>query len=74
LSISLWAQYVLDNFATVAEAVDALKPEPFRIVAPVLPNGKGAQLHLAISDETGDSVSSSISTASSSSITASNIG
>ena len=55
LSISLWAQYVLDNFATVAEAVDALKPEPFRIVAPVLPNGKGAQLHLAISDETGDS-------------------
>ena len=55
LSISLWAQYVLDNFATVAEAVDALKSEPFRIVAPMLPNGKGAQLHLAISDESGDS-------------------
>jgi penicillin V acylase-like amidase (Ntn superfamily) len=55
LSISLWAQYVLDNFATVAEAVDALRPEPFRIVAPMLPNGKGAQLHLSISDATGDS-------------------
>jgi choloylglycine hydrolase len=55
LSISLWAQYVLDNFATVAEAVDALESEPFRIVAPMLPNGKGAQLHLAISDESGDS-------------------
>lgn len=55
LSISLWAQYVLDNFATVAEAVEALEPEPFRIVAPTLPNGKGAQLHLSISDASGDS-------------------
>jgi penicillin V acylase-like amidase (Ntn superfamily) len=55
LSISLWAQYVLDNFATVAEAVDALEPEPFRVVAPLLPNGMGAQLHLSISDASGDS-------------------
>lgn len=55
LSISLWAQYVLDNFATVAEAVEALRQEPFRIIAPKLPNGKGAQLHLSISDATGDS-------------------
>ncbi|MFZ4408614.1 MAG: linear amide C-N hydrolase [Paracraurococcus sp.] len=55
LSISLWAQYVLDNFATVAEAVAALRPEPFRIAAPSLPNGKPAALHLSISDATGDS-------------------
>ncbi|MBA2727570.1 MAG: linear amide C-N hydrolase, partial [Parachlamydiaceae bacterium] len=55
LSISLWAQYVLDNFATVNEAVDALSKEPFTLLAPVLPNGSPAQLHLAISDETGDS-------------------
>lgn len=55
LSISLWAQYVLDNFATVAEAVEALKQEPFRVVTAELPNGKTAQLHLAISDATGDS-------------------
>ncbi len=55
MSISLWAQYVLDNFATVAEAVDALAKEPFVIIAPKLPNGQGAQLHLAISDATGDS-------------------
>ena len=55
LSITLWAQYVLDNFATVAEAVTALEQEPFRVVAPKLPNGDGAQLHLAISDATGDS-------------------
>ena len=55
LSISLWAQYVLDNFATVAEAVAALRPEPFRIAAPTLPDGKPATLHLALSDAAGDS-------------------
>lgn len=55
LSIAAWAQYVLDNFATTAEAVTALTAEPFQIIAPVLPNGSPAQLHLAISDSTGDS-------------------
>ena len=55
MSISLWAQYVLDNFATVAEAVAALRREPFQLLAPVLPNGSPAQLHLAISDASGDS-------------------
>jgi choloylglycine hydrolase len=55
LSISLWAQYALDNFATVAEAVDVLQKEPFIVLAPVLPNGSPAQLHLSLSDPTGDS-------------------
>lgn len=55
MSISLWAQYALDNFGSVAEAVEALRAEPFRIVAPALPNGKPAQLHLALSDASGDS-------------------
>ena len=55
LSISMWAQYVLDNFALVADAVNALAKEPFIIIAPVLPNGSPAQLHLSISDATGDS-------------------
>lgn len=55
LSISLWAQYVLDQFASVAEAVTHLRTEPFRIVAPSFPNGKGAQLHLSLSDASGDS-------------------
>lgn len=55
LSISLWAQYALDNFATVAEAVDVLGKEPFRIGAPTLPNGSPAELHLSMSDPTGDS-------------------
>jgi choloylglycine hydrolase len=55
LSIAAWAQYVLDNFATVAEAVDALRKEPFVIIAPVLPNGRPAQGHLSLSDPSGDS-------------------
>ena len=32
ISISAWTQYVLDNYATVAEAVDALRQEPFYVV------------------------------------------
>jgi choloylglycine hydrolase len=55
LSISVWPQYALDNFATVAEAVDALAKEPFTIIAPNLPNGMPAQLHLSLSDAGGDS-------------------
>jgi len=55
LSISAWGQYVLDNFATVAEAVETLSKEPFVIIAPILPNGAPAQGHLALSDPTGDS-------------------
>ncbi len=55
LSIAAWAQYVLDSFATVAEAVDVLSKEPFVIVAPILPNGSPAQGHLSLSDPSGDS-------------------
>ncbi|WP_322013780.1 linear amide C-N hydrolase [Paraburkholderia sp. J12] len=55
LSISLWAQYALDNFATVSEAVDALGKEPFQIIAPPLPDGKPITIHLSLSDPGGDS-------------------
>jgi choloylglycine hydrolase len=56
LSIAAWAQYVLDNFATVQEAVDALRGEPFTIVTDTMPGEKRlATLHLSISDATGDS-------------------
>ena len=55
MSIGLWAQYVLDNYATVAEAVEGLQAQPFRIIAPKLPNGSAATLHLSISDPSGDS-------------------
>ena len=55
LSIVAWAQYALDNYATVDEAVSALAKEPFDLVAPSLPNGAPAALHLSISDASGDS-------------------
>ena len=55
LSVSVWAQYALDNFATVAEAVAALSKEPFAVVTTMLPNGHGAQVHLSLSDAGGDS-------------------
>jgi choloylglycine hydrolase len=56
LSIAAWAQYVLDNFATVQEAVDALRKEPFTVVTDNIPGQKLlATLHLSLSDATGDS-------------------
>jgi len=56
LAISLWAQYVLDNFATVAEAVAALEREPFSIVTDKVPGeSRLATLHLSLSDASGDS-------------------
>ena len=56
LAISLWAQYVLDNFSTVQEAVDTLKSEPFTLVTANVPGEERlATLHLSISDATGDS-------------------
>jgi len=55
LSITLWGQYALDNFATVAEAVTAMEAKPFYILTPPLPNGDASQLHLSLSDPSGDS-------------------
>ena len=54
ISVGAWTQYALDNFSTVAEAVDALSKEPFAVVAPDLPNGKKAGGHLTLSDASGD--------------------
>ncbi len=55
MGLSIWTQYVLDNFATVAEAVAALSADSFRIDSPDLPNGVQSRLHMAISDRSGDS-------------------
>lgn len=55
LCISVWAQYVLDNYATVAEAVAALRQEPFYVVPVSSPEGKVGAVHLSISDPAGDS-------------------
>ncbi len=55
LSAGAWAQYFLDNYPTVREAVAAMADPAFAIIAPPLPNGKAAGLHLSLSDATGDS-------------------
>lgn len=55
MGLSIWTQYVLDNFATVDEAVEELGKELFRIDDPDLPNGAKSTLHLSISDSTGNS-------------------
>lgn len=55
ISISLWLQYVLDNFSTVSEAVDALRKEEFVVVSSNIPGtDKFTTVHLSISDKTGD--------------------
>ena len=55
ISISVWAQYVLDNFKTVNNAVDALSKEPFIVQQVTTPDGYPGVGHLAISDKSGDS-------------------
>jgi len=56
LCLSLWAQYCLDQFATVAEAVAALKSQPYQLLMAKDPHsGKPVTVHLALNDPTGDS-------------------
>lgn len=55
MSLTAWVQYALDNFATVAEAVEALRQEPFYIIPLSLPGGLAGVAHLSISDSGGDS-------------------
>ncbi len=55
MSIAAWAQYVLDNYSTVAETVQALSAEPFYVAEVQTPDGHPGTGHLAISDPTGDS-------------------
>ena len=55
LSIAAWMQYMLDNFATVSEAVSEIEKNTFDVVSDMMPDGtRMATLHLSISDATGD--------------------
>lgn len=55
LSIAAWVQYMLDNFASVDEAVSFMENAPFDVVSDMMPDGtRMATLHLSISDATGD--------------------
>lgn len=55
LPISAWVQYVLDSYATTAEAVEGLRKEEFRMVPILAPTGEAGTVHLSISDASGDS-------------------
>lgn len=55
LPISAWVQYMLDNYATVAEAVEAMERGEFRIVTVTAPSGQKGLVHLSVSDASGDS-------------------
>lgn len=56
LEISLWLQYVLDNFATVEETVTELRKENFTVVSfPIPGTDKFTTVHMSLSDSTGDS-------------------
>jgi len=50
LSAGAWLTYVLDNFATVRQAVAALRADSIFMVAPDLPSGKKSGIHLSLSD------------------------
>lgn len=55
VTIAAWAQYVLDNFASVKEAVEELQKEEFVVVSDFIPGtDKFTTLHLSISDAAGD--------------------
>jgi penicillin V acylase-like amidase (Ntn superfamily) len=56
LSIAAWAQYALDNYGTVKEAVEALRTQPFTVVTDKVPGeDRLTTLHLSLSDASGDS-------------------
>jgi len=56
VSVSLWAQYFLDRFGTVAGAVASLAREPFQVRPQSDPHaGTFSTVHLALDDALGDS-------------------
>lgn len=55
MPISAWVQYVLDSYATTAEAVEGLRKEEFRVVPITAPTGEPGTVHMSVSDASGDS-------------------
>lgn len=55
LAVSLWLQYVLDNYQNVSEVVKALEKNEFTVVSSHIPGTDiFATVHLSVSDATGD--------------------
>jgi penicillin V acylase-like amidase (Ntn superfamily) len=56
LAMAVWLQYILDNFATVADAVAWIEESQVQIVPQSDPfDGRAIGLHLALDDASGDS-------------------
>ncbi|WP_136645300.1 linear amide C-N hydrolase [Tabrizicola sp. YIM 78059] len=58
ISLSVFPQFLLDRYGTVAEAVADLRANPVLVQGgevPVGPPGKAATVHVSMSDATGDS-------------------
>ena len=56
IASSVYVQYLLDNFATVAEAVKAIEKDDFQIVPVPIPNSEHLPtMHISLSDADGDS-------------------
>ncbi|WP_333712943.1 linear amide C-N hydrolase [Yoonia sp.] len=58
ISLSVFPQYLLDRYATVAEAVADLRDNPVLVQGgevPIGPPGRAATVHVSMSDATGDS-------------------
>jgi choloylglycine hydrolase len=55
IGIMQWVQYYLDNYATVAEAVEGQKDFAVQIEPLILPNGFPTLVHVSLSDKSGDS-------------------
>lgn len=54
LSIFNWVQYMLDNYATVDEAVKGFNGDKLNLLVPAEVNGHKMDLHLSITDASGD--------------------
>ena len=58
ISLAVFPQYLLDRYASVAEAVEDLQANPVQVAGgevPVGPPGRQATVHVSMSDATGDS-------------------
>jgi choloylglycine hydrolase len=56
LASSIYLQYLLDNFATVAEAVKMIEKDDFQVVPVPIPNSEHLPtMHISLSDANGDS-------------------
>lgn len=53
ISVGAWVQYVLDNYASTAEAAAGLEKLQLQIIAPNLPTGHKPKVHISITDKAG---------------------